>query len=134
MIDLDISYILMQYNSDLVINLEGYGEFVEKNSNLLGYDLDTVFQVSKESLFWYDYLCELQHIVNLVLMDMDNKLSEYKIYYGDTSVQLTNVLKQRKIVAAFRKKLYEEKRFCNKVHYRSDALYKNGMRNLSKFV
>lgn len=132
--DLDISYILMQYNSDLTINLDGYSEFIDKYQTVTGYDIDTVFDISKKALLWYDYLCEIEHIANLILMDMDNQISVYKIYYGDNSPQLTNVLKQRKITMAFRKRLREEKKLCNKIHYQADAIYKNGMRNLNKFV
>ena len=102
----------------VALNFLGYKDFFEKYFDVKESDIESVYELTKESIMWSNYLSELNSLVNVCFF---NKLIKQENSPNE------KLEKEINIVKLFKKHLEIQVRYCNLIHSETLKLYKENM-------
>lgn len=102
----------------ITLDFTGYKSFFKKYFEVREDDIESIFELIKESLAWSNYLSELNSLVNVCFF---NKLIKQENSPNE------KLEKEINIVKLFKKHLEIQVRYCNLIHSETLKLYKENM-------
>lgn len=102
----------------ITLDFTGYKSFLKKYFEVREDDIESIFELIKESLAWSNYLSELNSLVNVCFF---NKLIKQENSPNE------KLEKEINIVKLFKKHLEIQVRYCNLIHSETLKLYKENM-------
>ncbi len=99
----------------ITLSFLGYKDFIKKYLTVKEDDIESIYELTKESITWGNYLSEVENLINAYFLN--------KIIERDNSSS-REIEKEIKFIRLFQKHLEIQSRHCNSIHSEMIKLYK----------
>ena len=102
----------------ITLNFLGYNDFLKKYFNVEEEDIESIYELTKESIFWGNYLSEIKNLTNAYSLNKIIEKENRKIKGADNEI---------KAIRLFLRHLEIQIRYCNLIHSETLKLYRRNM-------